>query len=118
MGVSDIFVFVADAIYDYALAADTMQDTDEDDETSEGNTHTHTYHTTPHANTPSNRVEIESREQRQISPSNTAGVNLLYAVYLTFSTLFYVNKLHSTFYNCSFYFTEVELTGAMLYNAM
>jgi hypothetical protein len=36
MGVSDIFVFVADAIYDYALAADTMQDTDEDDEASEG----------------------------------------------------------------------------------
>ena len=36
MGVSDIFVFVADAIYDYALAADTMQDTDEDDQESEG----------------------------------------------------------------------------------
>ena len=30
MGVSDIFVFVADAIYDYALAADAMEDTDED----------------------------------------------------------------------------------------
>jgi hypothetical protein len=30
MGVNDIFVFVADAIYDYALAADSL--TDEEDE--------------------------------------------------------------------------------------
>ena len=35
MGVSDIFVFVADAIYDYALAADTLHYTDDDDEDEE-----------------------------------------------------------------------------------
>lgn len=35
MGVSDIFVFVADAIYDYALAADTLHDTDDDEDDSE-----------------------------------------------------------------------------------
>lgn len=44
MGVSDIFVFVADAIYDYALAADTMQDTDEDDQESEGIWRTNSLH--------------------------------------------------------------------------
>ena len=44
MGVSDIFVFVADAIYDYALAADTMQDTDEDDQESEGIWRTNSSH--------------------------------------------------------------------------
>jgi hypothetical protein len=31
IGVNDIFVFVADKIYDYALAADTMSDTDDDE---------------------------------------------------------------------------------------
>ena len=35
MGVSDIFVFVADAIYDYALAADSISD-DEDDNENDG----------------------------------------------------------------------------------
>jgi hypothetical protein len=29
--VDDIFVFVADNIYDYALAADNLSDTDDDD---------------------------------------------------------------------------------------
>ena len=32
MGVSDIFVFVADAIYDYALAADLITETDDEDD--------------------------------------------------------------------------------------
>jgi hypothetical protein len=36
MGVSDIFVFVADAIYDYALAADDGSDTDDKEDSIDG----------------------------------------------------------------------------------
>lgn len=36
MGVSDIFVFVADAIYDYALAADLITEIDDEDDDDDG----------------------------------------------------------------------------------
>ena len=38
MGVSDIFVFVADAIYDYALAADSLTDDEEEDDGEDSST--------------------------------------------------------------------------------
>ena len=38
MGVSDIFVFVADAIYDYALAADSLSDEEDDDDVEDSST--------------------------------------------------------------------------------
>ena len=35
---SDIFVFVADAIYDYALAADSLSDEEDDDDIEDSST--------------------------------------------------------------------------------